>query len=155
MSEVDRRSAAGTRDLWDGSQMQDLETCLKLTGTPLEEGNNTAERGRGLDIVTPEPQTRVPSLASPHLIPAPDSPNPSTQIHPSPSLSVRLPPPVPSFGRQCAASQAPLVDHSQYDHLSPKRLRKLCMQKGYCRKDSKKMLETRLAVMGAEHNRRS
>ena len=112
MSEVDRNPAPGMRDLRDGSQTQNLETDQKPPGAPWEEGDNTEEHSDGLDIVPPKSQTREPSLASPRLSPAPDSTNLSIQLPPSPSLSVQLPSPVPSFEQNLIPSQAAVARHS-------------------------------------------
>ena len=82
--------AKDTRDLWGGPPTKDLGTDLKLTGAPREEGGNTEEPGEGLDIVLLQLKTWKPSLAPRRVVPAPDSPNLSIQLPPSPSLSGQL-----------------------------------------------------------------
>ena len=99
MGEVDWKTAPETRDLWDGSPRQDLETDLKPRDAPREEGDNAEEPGKVLDTGRPELQTREPPLASARVTPVPDSPNLVIRAPPSPSLLVLLPPPVPPFAR--------------------------------------------------------
>ena len=113
--ETDWNSASGTRDLRGNSPMQDLDANLKLMGAPWGEGNYTEGPGKGLYKLLPGLQTRERSLATPHLIPVCDSPYSSIQLPSSPPLSIQLPPLVPSFDRNCAPSQALVVDHGQYD----------------------------------------
>ena len=69
MSEADWGATSGTRDLWAGSPMQDLEPDLQVVGALWEAGGNTRE----------------PSLASHRLIQAPDSPHLSIRLPSSPS----------------------------------------------------------------------
>ena len=55
--------------------------------------------------------------------------------------------PLASFDKQCAPSQAPTMEGSQYDHLTYDELHNLCKSRGYCKKDAKTVLKTRLEAL--------
>ena len=61
--------------------------------------------------VTPNP------MASPRLIPAPDSPRNGENPAIPPSQIIMDDPPA-SFDNECAPSQAPIMEGSQYDHVT-------------------------------------
>ena len=65
-------------------------------------------------------------------------PHPSQMIPDDPSASI---------DNKCAPSQAPIMEGSQYDHLSYDELHTLCKSRGYCEKDAKTALKTRLEAM--------
>ena len=102
--------------------------------------------GAGENTEPVQPQVTQNSMASPRLIPAPESPrNGDDQETP-------LPPnitddPSASFDSKCVPSQAPILEGSQYDHLTYDELHNLCKSRGYCKKDAKTALKTRLEAM--------
>ena len=108
------------------------------------------------ELVTREPTTESgghspdasaePALASPRLIPNPESPENSEGPSFLPELE-DLGQPSNSFDKQCAPSQAPTMEGSQYDHLPYDALHNLCKSRGYCKKDAKTVLKTRLGAM--------
>ena len=65
-----------------------------------------------------------PSMASPRLIPVPNSPTNSGQPDPPPTLEDTGNTSA-SFGRKCAPLQAPERESANYDHLSYNKLRNL------------------------------
>ena len=91
-------------------------------------------------------------MASPRLIPVPDSPQLSAQSPPETRLEGTGKPSA-SFDRSCAPSQAPIGDSVDYDELSFGQPRELCRQRLYRVKDSKAALKTRLEAMDAAYKK--
>ena len=71
----------------------------------------------GENVAPAQPQETENSLASPRLIPAPESPRHGEDLETSPLQNV-VDDPSASFDKKCAPSQAPTMEGSQYDHLT-------------------------------------
>ena len=112
-----------------GKDLMDVEPIADKNDVPAVNG----EQGSG-------------GLASPRLIPVPDSPRTVVGEGLSPSQKV-MEDPSASFDQKCVPTQVPMVGDSQYDHLSYDELHGLCKARGYCRKDAKTVLKTRLEAM--------
>ena len=69
-----------------------------------------AEQACGVGGSIPTDETRGPSMASPRLIPVPDSPQLPVQLPPE-SQEEDTVRPFASFGRNCVPSQAPIGDN--------------------------------------------
>ena len=70
----------------------------------------------GVNVAPAQPQTLDESMASPRLIPVPDSPrHVDSEL---PLLENDANDPSASFDKKCAPSQAPTMEGSQYDHLT-------------------------------------
>ena len=69
-------------------------------------------------------------MASPRLIPAPESPrngeDPEIPLPPN-----KMSDPSESLDNKCAPSQAPIMEGSQYDHLTYDELHNMCKSRGY------------------------
>ena len=74
--------------------------------------------------------TREPSVVSPLLIAAPDSPPLSAQLPPNSEVAEKGPA-SSSLDRNCAPSQAPVAGTADYDELSYGHLHELCTQRSY------------------------
>ena len=86
---------------------------------------------------------RAPSMASPRLIPVPDSPPLSAQLPPNPEVLSS-----PS-NRNCAPSHALGAGTTNHDQSSYGQFYELRKQRGYYKQDTKAALRTRLAAMDA------
>ena len=95
-----------------------------------------------------------PALASPRLIPAPESPKNSEELCFPPALEDPGKP-SNSFDDQCAPSQAPECKSGNYDNLSYDQIRILCKDPGYHKEDARAVLKTRLEAMDAVERRLS
>ena len=95
--------------------------------------------GDGDSIEPVQPQVTQNSMASPRLIPAPESPRNGEDLEP-PLPPTNMDDPSASFDNQCAPSQAPIMEGSQYDNLTYDELHYLCKSRGYCKKDAKTAL---------------
>ena len=71
----------------------------------------------------------------------------STEVPGPPPISIQLPSCPSSFGKHFAPSQAPTLDPGSSSHLSYGRLRDMCQQHGYHRRDAKEAWETPLPSM--------
>ena len=77
-----------------------------------------------------QPQATENPMASPRLIPVPESPRRGEDLGISP-LQNDVDDPSASFDKKRAPSQAPIMEGSQYDHLSYDELHTLCKSRGY------------------------
>ena len=102
--------------------------------------------GAGENVAPAQPPATENPMASPRLIPAPESPRHVEDLELSP-LQNDVNDPSASFDKKCAPSQAPIMEGSQYDHLTYDELHNLCKSRGYCKKDAKTALKTRLEAM--------
>ena len=112
-------------------------------GQEMADGEGPTESGGKSTEVPTEP-----SIASPRLIPAPNSPTNSGQPDPPPPLedtgNISA-----SFGRKFAPSQAPERESANCDHLSHDQLHDLCKQRGFHEQDANVAPKTRLEAMDA------
>ena len=93
---------------------------------------------------------------TPRTVLAPASPALPVQVPSSRPPLVQLPPKTFSLGKNCTPSRAPPVAHRSHDHLSYNQLRELRERRGYSRKDSKAVPETRWASMDeGDRNRKA
>ena len=86
--------------------------------------------GVGVDVAPAPTQTMDKPRASPRLIPVPESPRHGEDLEPPP-LENDVNDPSASFDKQCAPSQAPTMEGSQYDNLTYDELHNLCKSRGY------------------------
>ena len=93
-----------------------------------------------------------PALASPRLIPIPESPKNSEDPSFPPALEDSGQP-SNSFDKQRAPSQALECVRGNYDNLSYYQIHNLCKDRGYHKKDAKAALKTRLEAMDAVERR--
>ena len=144
VSAVERGPFSGSIDPWTGSPLEDLEKAQKFTAMPWKADGGQDVPSTYLPLDNSGLHARESSSGFPRLIPVPDSPPLSAQLLTSPSLSVQLPPAVPSFDKRSVPSQAPAADPGQYDRMRGQRRRR-----AYSRTDSKAGLQTRLTVAEA------
>ena len=135
---VQRPSGAGVVQTSDDA----LRKPLDMVGVGQESGS-----GGG-----PTDETREPPMASPRLIPVPDSPHLSIQLPPD-SVVEDTGKTSASFDRDCAPSQAPVSDNANYAQLPYDELHELWKQRGYHKRDTKVVLRTRLEAMDAAAKR--
>ena len=107
----------------------------------MADGDKPAHSG---DQYTAEPDG--PVMASPRLIPAPDS-LPHSARHHLAWDPLRLT--SESCNRNCAPSQAPRYESVNYENPPYDQLRQLWKQRGYRRKDAEAALKSRLETLGA------
>ena len=123
-------------DLGSRLGQMDVETDL---GVDREDGNSTLSTG------TPESG----SGPLPEMIPVPDSSSLSVQLPTSRDTLDIQQPPEPPFDRTRAPSQAPRADGAQQKEFTRGQLHDQCSQRGYRKKESKAVLNTRLTTMDA------
>ena len=128
---------AGELGLSPSLQVKLPKDCL-----PESEELRTASSGESAE------SSEEPLLASPRLIPIPESPTNSGDPTFSPVMedSGNI---SPSRDKQCAPSQAPECVSINYDHLSYEQIHDLRKARGYHKKDAKAALKTRSEAMGA------
>ena len=140
----DGRVPCSTAEPWIGTWRTDKDG-VQVNGdvdAPEELGSD----GAGANVAPAQPQTRDDSMASPCLIPVPDSTTHGEDLE-LPPLENDVNDPSASFAKQCAPSQAPTMEGRQYDNLTYDELHNLCKSRGYCKKDAKTVLKTRLEAI--------
>ena len=112
-------------------------------GCELGDGELPTESGGKSSDISAEP-----ALASPRLIPIPESPtnSGSPAFHPAMEDTGQT---SDSFDQQCAPSPAPECASGNYNNLPYDQIRNLCKDRGYYKKDAKAALKTRLEATGA------
>ena len=61
---------------------------------------------------------------------------------------------LPSFDRDCALTEGPIIDRGCYDGMTYDQIHELCERRGYSREDSEEVSKTRLASTCAEERTR-
>ena len=106
-----------------------------------------APRARALPTVHQDP--------NPAAIPAPDSPSLSEPL-PSPrGISEEHPDWESPFDKKCEPSRAPIVDRTRHTEMPWDHLHDQCPRRGFSRKESRKVLKTRLTTMDAAEDKRN
>ena len=119
----DGRVPRSTADPWTGNWQTDgggargsVDEDAPMGPEPVGDGNGVAPE---------QPQVAPGAMASPRLIPAPESPrNGEDPVAPPPQNFMGDP--SASYDNKCAPSQAPIMEGSRYDHLTYDELRNLC-----------------------------
>ena len=137
---------------WMGQQPDDnVVAQVSDSGMRKYPGIVEAERPTGSGGISTD-WTREPLMASPRLIPAPDSPLYSAETPPEPALGDTGETSA-SFDCNCAPPQAPVCGNANCDQPSYGQLHRLCERRGYHWKDAEAVLRTRLAAMDAADNK--
>ena len=145
MSEKKWFPAWGKSAFWDGAPLKDLGNVRGHVEFPPKGESNQDASSTTLTQGTSDVHVGGFSSPSPRAVPIPESP----------AVSVQLPPPVPSFDKNCTPSRAPVVNHGKYDYLSYDRAREQRKKGKDSGENSRGVLNTLLAAMIAEERKRT